>query len=337
MKRLFKPKQQQQQEQERGEGEQASPPPSSSTSTKQPKSKSKDASKNKSVEEQLAEAKQQISVEKAGKRKLFHSLVKLANELSQLQTEQQKKRSKEQRTTAWYDGGMWRAPQVLPNIYSGSLRVPIGTFEGSSNNKENNISPKQARPHKSREAVTLSDLFFNLVVVTALTRAGTSLCSTETGQIHLPGFFYFAVFWNVWYKETSYSTRFDTTDLSAQATTLLTCFVLLFASLSTAAPLLSKDANRIMYMAASVAILHCCLHVRVLWTQRRGSANRLTVHVSHYAIYNIVVTLLEAASWLVGVWIFPVDWEYRWVIFVVALLLGLRIPRSFLANDFHRE
>ena len=325
----------------------------------------KSKSKNKSLEEQLAAAKDQIAQEKAGKRKLFHSLVKLANELRRTRNESvplvEKQRYEEMR---WYEGGMWRAPQVLPALAGGMgsssssssrtkaeatassadedapMAAAAAAAAAATNEPDMDaLSRRATRPalaHRTariRGAISLSDLFFNLVIVTAFTRVGVAI--SETGQIDFSSFCYFFIFWSVWNKETSYSTRFDTTDLSAQMTTLFTCFAALFACLSVQSPINSIDANRIMIMGGSVAFLYCALHARVLATSMPGASSRLAKHVANYAIYSMIVCALEGAVWFAGVFLLPVDWEYRWVIFVVALLLGLRIPRAFLANDFH--
>jgi hypothetical protein len=283
--------------------------------------KTKSGTKKKSIssmttEEQLLKAKEQISEEKAGKRKLFHSLVKLANELRRTRTESvplvemQKYADKN-----WYEGGMWRAPAILPGV-SNTLQ----------------------RTARIREAISLSDLFFNLVIVTAFTRVGVAISQQSSSALlsddSISSLLYFAVFWNVWSKEASYSTRFDTTDLSAVVETLFTCFAVLFASLSVQAPINTTDGTRIMMMAAFVAGLHCYLHIRVAVTNR-GSENPLTQYVLAYALLNVLMTLAETVVWCVGIFYFDADWEYRWALFLGGILLSLRVPRAFLANDFH--
>jgi hypothetical protein len=284
-------------------------------------SKKKKAVDSLSFEDQLTKAKEQIATEKAGKRKLFHSIVKLADEL-------QKARSsvnpflerKDYAERTWHAGGMWRAPDLLPSV--------------TGQHKGHRMLHKTSR---LRESISLSDLFFNLVIVTGFTRVGVAM--SEQGGITFGSFCYFTIFFTVWSKQASYSTRFDTTDLSAQITTLITCFAVLFASLSVQAPINTEDADRIMIMAAAVALLNACLFWRVLLTSSSSSdtsESDLAKLVSHHAIFNIVATTLEAAVWLYGCLFQSCDWEYRWVVFVVALLLAsFRIPRAFLANDFH--
>ena len=101
--------------------------------------------------------KKEVKKEKAGKRKLYLSLVKLAEELKKLRSESAPLEERAQyRNQTWYEGGLWRAPQVLPEV-------------------QRNVSDYQrARP---REAISLSDMFLNLVIVTGFTRVGLAITS----------------------------------------------------------------------------------------------------------------------------------------------------------------
>ena len=97
--------------------------------------------------EQVGYYKDQIAQEKAGKRKLFHSMVKLANELRKMrETSEQVEEERQFLERNWYEGGLWRAPSVLPTVSSAN---PLRTARLT--------------------AISLSDLFFNLVIVTAFT------------------------------------------------------------------------------------------------------------------------------------------------------------------------
>jgi hypothetical protein len=305
----------------------------------------------------------QIAQEKAGKRKLFHSLVKLATELKRVQSDAvplQEQAAYANR--AWYQGGMWRPPKVLPAV------------QQHSRNSNARTATNQNQRARLREAVSLSDLFFNLVIVTAFTRVGLAVAQdTMGGSFGNSGsdgdearattfgltpstFLYFAIFWTIWSKEASYSTRFDTTDLSAKLETLVTCFAVLFASLSVSAPLNSPGGTRIMIMAAFCALLHFGLYVRVYtwnWSnsaggdvetpatiieaeqQQQQEPDVLQNHVHRYAAFNMTMNLLEATNWILGLLFLPETSSVRWVVFVVGVLLALRIPRAFLANDFH--
>lgn len=323
-----------------------------------------------SLEDQLQQLKEQIAVEKAGKRKLFHSLVKLANELRRARSEsvpllEQAKYADKN----WYEGGMWRAPVLLPGVavmateQQTNLRSSIGgTLSPAVTmlpvQKKGTVQPML------RPAISLSDLFFNLVIVTAFTRVGVAISQQSVRQHALlsndsvSSLLYFAVFWNVWSKEASYSTRFDTTDLSATVETLVTCFGVLFASLSVQAPINSTDGTRIMMMAAFVAGLHCFLHIRVAVSAKAGtSLNRSTTDanstesplststslqqlalaktVMAYALFNVLMTSLEMVTWCIGIFILGEDFKYRWAIFLGGIVLSLRVPRAFMANDFH--
>jgi hypothetical protein len=134
-----------------------------------------------------------------------------------------------------------------------------------------------------------------------------------------------------------YSTRFDTTDLSAQFVALVTCFVVLFGSLSVQASFDTLDGDRIMYMAAFVAGLHFLLHVRVALTMR-DSVGDMSEQILRYATFQMVMNVLEMTTWLVGALVFSPDWPYRWIIFTGGILLGgIRLPQAFLPNDFHGE
>ena len=304
-----------------------------------------------SLAEELRLAQEQIAVEKAGKRKLFNSLVKVANELRKTREEQQQaKRDTEAAERTWYDGGLWRAPQILASVQQDhpsthpASQPHTRTGTSSSSSHKNASSPSRG----VREAISLSDLFFHLVIVTAFTRVGVAI--SNMGYVDLKSFLYFAIFWNIWSKEASYTSRFDTTDLSAQVENLVTCFAVLFGSLSVSADINSVDGTRIMIMASAVAILHCALHIRVAISNYRGQTvspatltttsertvvNPLTRHVFNYALFIIIATALEAATWMVGIFVFSNDWPYRWCVVVAGIVLGLRVPRAFLANDFH--
>lgn len=264
----------------------------------------------------VAYYKAQVKQEKAGKRKLFHSLVKLAEELKRLRNESKSLQDQaEYANQTWYEGGIWRAPQLLPGIDQ----------EGSSGN----MLPDQRS--RVRQAVSLSDLFFNLVIVTAFTRVGIAI--TNTGRVSGESILYFAVFWTIWSKEASYSTRFDTTDMSAKAITLLSCFAVLFASLSVSSGIETEGANRIMYMSAFCSLLHFILMARVFNWFKSAEPDTLEHHVQIYALFNSMMNLVESATWIFGMLFTPA--KYRWMVFTVGVLLGLRIPRAFLANDFH--
>lgn len=249
----------------------------------------------------------EIKKEKAGKRKLFHALHKLAAELKKVKA---KVKEDAYRNTSWYEGGLWRAPQVLPEA------------------QRTTSTQDRARP---RDAISLSDMFFNLVVVVGFTRVGLAI--TRTSAVKLEDLLYFATFWTIWGKEASYSSRFDTTDLSAKVETLLACFAVLFASLSVSLPMESEGGARIMYMAGFCSFLHFGLSARVLWWYKDAIPNTIDQHVKNYAIFNTVMNLLETCTWIFGVFVVPRN--YRWIVFLLGVGLALRVPRAFLANDFH--
>lgn len=59
------------------------------------------------------------------------------------------------------------------------------------------------------------------------------------------------------------------------------------------------------------------------------------VSVKEYALYVMVLTGMEALVWVIGIYILPQDSKWRWLVFVVAIILSFRLPRTFLPNDFH--
>ena len=285
-------------------------------------------------QQQLASYKSQITQEKAGKRKLFHSLVKLAGELKRVREETVPlQEHAKYANRAWYEGGLWRAPRVLPGVQQ-----------------------HRGKRTRLRNAVSLSDLFFNLVIVTAFTRVGVAIASgdnggDEYGAASVTGltwstFLYFALFWTIWSKEASYSTRFDTTDLSAKAETLVTCFAVLFGSLSVTSPIKSDGGTRIMMMAAFCAILHFALYSRVYFWNWNSSDTTLSAagnaeavlqsHVHRYAAFQMTMNLLETITWTTGFVAVPEASSLRYTVFAVGVLLSLRIPRAFLGKQ-HRQ
>jgi len=274
--------------------------------------KRKETVKLEQTETQLKKAKEGLAREKSAKRKLYSSLVKLASELKRTRAETESLlESANYADRNWYEGGMWRGPELLPGALD---QVPRRTI---------------------REAVSLSDLFLDLVIVIAFTRVGVAV--QNRGTIDAPILAYFAIFWTTWFKEASYSTRFDTTDLSSQAETLLTCFAVLFGSLSATGDFQSESGTCVMIVAAFVALLHFLLHVRVfLWFRDTDRASELYA-VKTYATFNMCMTSLEAIIWLVGIFAFPEDYDKRGCIFFAGILCSLRIPKAFLANDFHGE
>jgi len=155
------------------------------------------------------------------------------------------------------------------------------------------------------------------------------------GSISLPSLAYFCIFWQIWSKEASYSTRFDTTDISSHLETLLACFTLLGGSLSAHSPFDGEGCTRIMGMAAFVAALHAALHGRVwYWFREGGEPDSVNYSVKRYAVFITVMNTLEIITWGVGMWL-PNESAFRPWIFLIGILLNLRLPRGFMPNDFH--
>lgn len=65
--------------------------------------------------DELTQIKASLQREKAAKRKMYSYLVKIADELKTLRNEsEQLIHAAEYARKAWYEGGMWRGPNVLP-------------------------------------------------------------------------------------------------------------------------------------------------------------------------------------------------------------------------------
>ena len=146
---------------------------------------------------------------------------------------------------------------------------------------------------------------------------------------------YFAVFWQIWSKEASYSTRFDTSDISSHLETLLACFSLLAGSLSAFSDFNSAGSNRVMGVAGFVALLHMMLHIRVwFWFNDGGEVNTVNWSVKRYAVFTTIMNLFEATCWGVGLSL-PLESKWRGWVFLFGILLSMRLPRGFMPNDFH--
>lgn len=210
---------------------------------------------------------------------------------------------------SWYEGGMWRPSAILPGVTSKQVKTVL------------------------REATGLSALFFNLVIVTAFTRVGRTI--TESGSLSVDSLLYFAVFWMIWTKDTSYTTRFDSSDLSFEIVNLLSCIAVLCGSLSINAPINTETGGRIMMTAGFVAVLHMLLHLRVAISFRSAAPGSVEESAKKHAIFSIILTICETATWASGVFV-PQLLDKRQIIFVAGIFFSVvRLPKNFLDNDFH--
>ena len=145
----------------------------------------------------------------------------------------------------------------------------------------------------------------------------------DRGGLDLPLLAYFAIFWQIWSKEASYSTRFDTTDISSHLETLLACFTLLGGSLSASSNFRSDGCTRIMGMAPFVAFLHAALHARVWRRFRAGGEvassqpDSVNDAVKRYAVFITSMNSLEMVNWVVGMAL-PIESDWRPWIFLVS-------------------
>ena len=71
------------------------------------------------VAKDAAYYRKEVKKEKAGKRKLYLSLVKLAEELKKIRKDTASLEERAQyRNKTWYQGGLWRAPaQVVARVF----------------------------------------------------------------------------------------------------------------------------------------------------------------------------------------------------------------------------
>lgn len=285
---------------------------SGNTRKKQSSKKKKKSSS--TTEEKLAKAKAQIADEKAGKRKLFHSLVKLANELRRVRMESSSlvaQRDFEEQS--WYHGGIWRSPVLLPAVMD-------------------DTAVRKLRRTSRLPAVSLLSLMLSLVIVTALTRVGVVI--SQNGYIDGSQTIYFAIFVSIWMKDSEYSTRFDTSDLSATIVTLGTCFAVLFAILSVPHPMDAPESSMIFLCAAFCAGIHSLLHIRLALTGASEENPEISQQVAVYAMFNMIFYTVEMALYLIIVFVFESDFEWRWLFVLGALLASVRLPRVFLPDDF---
>lgn len=289
-------------------------------------------------DDEVAQLKVSLQREKAAKRKMYSYLVKIAEELKSLRNESgQLINAAEYARKAWYEGGMWRGPNVLPGAGQHAVRSNYGSSENNSDEDDTEAAATlmglNGPSLVPRPPVSLSDLFLDLVTITAFSRIGTAI--QDRGTIDLPILAYFAIFWQVWSKEASYSTRFDTTDISSHLETLLACFALLGGSLSAYSDFYSAGCTRIMGMAMLVSMLHVLLHLRVwYWFNEGGPPESVNYSAKRYAVFITIANSLEAVTWGIGC-LLPQDSESRpWVI-LIGIILNLRLPRGFMPNDFH--
>jgi len=91
-----------------------------------------------------------------------------------------------------------------------------------------------------------------------------------------------------------------------------------------------------MMVAASSSFLYWLQHIKIITTfwNRTGVENVLA---RKYAMFTAYSSFFEFLVWSFGIYYFQNDLDnpYRWVVFLVGILVSIRIPKSFLPNDFH--
>ncbi len=275
------------------------------------------------LERELDDTKDALMRDRESKRRMYLFMSKMARELKKTRSDLESFQKDIQfERKRWYKGGMWRTPEVLPGL---GESISTARLEGAE------FGPMRSERYCGSRSLDPSDLFLTLVIVTAFSRVGVAV--QTRGGVDAPVVAFFAVFWSIWVKETSYSSRFDATDLSSIVETMFTCFAVLFGCISCTETFQSVEATRIMMVAAFVAGLHFLLHYRVYRLYRTNTTME-AINVRRYARYIMWTTALEAAVWLFGILFVPVGHSFRWAIFLLAVLLGLRSPASFLHSDF---
>lgn len=298
------------------------------------------------AEKDLAHAKQSVKTEKEAKRKLYSSLVKIAQELEKTKTEHAELQAIVE-TNASLEAKMNTAANISSNVggvfSSRSVRSSDNfLYELSSQPvfwREPQLLPGLTEYSSSKnrslqlsEEISFTDLFLDVVVVTGFSRVGFSI---HDYGLNWAAFAFFCIFLQIWGKEAAYSTRFDTTDSASIIITLLNSFLILFGTISADSDTFqSEDGTRMMMVAASSSFLYLLQHVKIVSTfwNKMGVENVLA---RKYAIFTALASFCECSVWLFGIYYLANDSPYRWVVFLVGILVSIRIPRSFLPNDFH--
>lgn len=240
----------------------------------------------------------QLSQEKSGKRKIFHSLVKVANELRRTRTTTQPILNVHaQHTNNWYSSGLIvSTPKLLPGVHL-------------TNSSSTSSSSTAALGYNAMQTLPI---FFYIVMV-------SSLCHNNNNTNTITNY---CILYNILFKEIHYSTRFDTSDIVGQVVLLV---------LTMAGGLLSYFS--IFGAAVCAVLVLLLLQIRTVLTfYHGGSEDALTQQIVKYASVEIVLLLLEG-----GVWMYKLLSESSkcppYVTFI-GILLGWRLPAAILSHDF---
>ena len=261
------------------------------------------------TEKMLESTTKELEEEKKNQRKLYISMVKLAQELKSLKEDnthyEEIARFQSQK---WYDGGIFSSLDLNPMVV---------------------LDPELTK--YQHNPLSLTELFLDLIIITAFSRVTEEIALQ--GKVSLTLIFYFSIFWFIWSKESSYSTRFGKFDVIAQLETLLTCFAVLYGTLAIS----GHDYKRIIIPAAIVSFLHFLLHARVAYWNKDAAEDTYGLLAKKYAIMVMIMTFLETVTWMVGIFFVPDSSPMRWVIFAFGVLFSIRVPNAFLSNDFHSK
>ena len=278
------------------------------------------------MKDKLQKTKRELHEEKLIKRKLYLALTKVADQLKAVQAENKLLQSGNKYHQHLSTSGL-RGVNLLP-----SIKYHIDQTQRANESTRKNLPVDSF----NREAISLSDLFFDAVIVIAFTTVGKNFHTPETtsnplySNVDVYSFTCFLIFWFIWAKDTSYKTRFGPDPLS-QMMTVITCFAVVFGSLSiTQTPTFdSASSLSIMVMAAFVSLVHMFLNLRVWFWFKNTEISA----VKQYAKWNTIMNCCEFINWSIGIY----NNFCHGVIFACGILFSVRFPWMMMENDFHGE
>jgi low temperature requirement protein LtrA len=161
--------------------------------------------------------------------------------------------------------------------------------------------------------VTWLELFFDLVFVAAVAQAATHLRDDYSSAGLLRFSLLFVLIWWAWLGHTTFSTRFDTDDVSQRALTALQLFLVAVMAINATGALDSRDSAG---FAAAYSVMRFVLAGQFLRARRVRRARRLT---TRYAL----ACGVAAALWLVSAFL---DAPARFIVWALALAVDVGTP-----------
>jgi len=253
-------------------------------------------------EKELSATRAELRNEETAKRKLYGSLMKLANELRKAKTDSSLTNTQllfsnqEKHIIPVRPNGIWGSCRLLPDLIDFSLsrrlrqehedmqHIALNTTTSTSPGKTLNEDyrtqlvslPSNTLSNTNISYTSTIDIFFHLVIALAFSRVGSTIVlrseisdnnASSSPAIDLYALTSFTVIWLIWSKEASYTSRFDSRiDGLSFFFTLSTSLAVLLATFT-----MQDNNSCIMSMAAFVSIIDFCRHARVLHTYRHIS------------------------------------------------------------------